>query len=865
MTTTETAIKLLTALALTALTACVAEHVKNTSTENKPLLFLAAPPSPMTDSATRSTFGYGSVRTDGISAYGNRPVAIVLIDFADRPFDKEHTVPYYRELFFTNPDMNLGGLYREMSHGLFSFHEGAIIGPIRAVDNPATACNEATRACAMNDWIGTMARTIPTSSGVHNWSSFDVNRDRTLSPADVQIVAVDAGGGDGGTTGYLGCTEIPSLTGPLSACAQRASIGEGASVHTLAHELGHSLGISYDMYNDTDVSTDSEDMGLMTGYQAVHMDPYNRMRLGWVVPAAFDLAQGAGTCRQQINETLVSARPVLLYDSRRGTSEYFMLENRVRAGFDTGIASEGVAVWHVKIGDDGYTPFQIRGRVLGPGANGRLDSVRDSRDTLADMSPWGAGDRIMDTIMPGADGVQDSIAVGDDNYSLRNVVLMRGAPTTAGAEPDLGGNRAFTYADGWFRLQWINSAHGAPVALADAGISLRVGRRLPDRDWVGVQWWSDKDPEGLPVDTESIRDCLDDVKTVAGGAYHSCALTNEGRAYCWGSSVLGALGNGGSRANVVTSYDGTRRIPTAVAVMGGYRFSQIDAGLDSTCGVLTDGRLACWGNNSFGQLGLGDTANRNTPTIVALSDVTSVSMGEANACAIVSGGTLYCWGKNLGQQLGIGNSQNQTRPARVSSLNKVTAVSLGQNSSCAINASGQLFCWGSNPFGQLGLGDTTTRSYPTRVTTLENVTKVAVGSAHACALVSSGEVYCFGGNKADGLLGNGSGARSTRPTLAAISGVTDLSAGYFHTCAVASGAMYCWGALASGALGSTARQFFPFYVPGSENPSKLDAGAFHTLLLRADGQLRATGWNIAGQLGDGRTADRYSLISVTAL
>ena len=91
---------------------------------------------------------------------------------------------------------------------------------------------------------------------------------------------------------------------------------------------------------------------------------------------------------------------------------------------------------------------------------------------------------------------------------------------------------------------------------------------------------------------------------VSGGVHHTCAESATDQAYCWGINDAGQLGNG-------TASPGN--VPQPSLVVGGFRFVQVDAGGDHTCGRTSDGVVRCWGSNSVGELGDGTTIQRPRP------------------------------------------------------------------------------------------------------------------------------------------------------------------------------------------------------------------------------------------------------------
>jgi alpha-tubulin suppressor-like RCC1 family protein len=141
------------------------------------------------------------------------------------------------------------------------------------------------------------------------------------------------------------------------------------------------------------------------------------------------------------------------------------------------------------------------------------------------------------------------------------------------------------------------------------------------------------------------------------GAYHTCAVTRENRAYCWGYNVTGAIGDGTTL---------TRFTPRAVNTS--LFFRRLTGGLGHTCGETPNNKAHCWGSNFYGELGDGTTRQRLTPVAVAggLSFV-QVGAGSIHTCARTADGAGYCWGRNLDAQLGDGTIRDRTRPVRVQS------------------------------------------------------------------------------------------------------------------------------------------------------------------------------------------------------
>lgn len=199
--------------------------------------------------------------------------------------------------------------------------------------------------------------------------------------------------------------------------------------------------------------------------------------------------------------------------------------------------------------------------------------------------------------------------------------------------------------------------------------------------------------------------------SVVVGRYHSCGLTVVGAAYCWGYNGNGQIGDG-------TTTD--RLTATAVAMPAEVTFASLAVGDIHTCGLTAEGAAYCWGGNTLGRLGDGTTTPRLTPVAVVMpAGVTfaSMSAGYANSCGLTTAGAAYCWGRNVFGELGDGTTTERLTPVAVAMPAGVTFASLavGFVYTCGLTPAGAGYCWGVNSGGRLGDGTTTDRLIPVAV------------------------------------------------------------------------------------------------------------------------------------------------------
>jgi alpha-tubulin suppressor-like RCC1 family protein len=324
------------------------------------------------------------------------------------------------------------------------------------------------------------------------------------------------------------------------------------------------------------------------------------------------------------------------------------------------------------------------------------------------------------------------------------------------------------------------------------------------------------------ADGEASTPPLSTVTSLAASAAATCATLADGALWCWGDDSDGALVAGGSGdlvppARVGTDSDwaevsGTHghcatkqnhalwcwgpddAVPSVATaapftqVAASVTWARPFAGQTHHCALASDQTLSCWGANDDGELGLGDTAARTTPTPLTGS-WTSAALGVVHTCALQSGGSLWCWGHNVQGQLGLGDTNDRASPVRVGTGVGWSWVASGGNDTCAIDASGALWCWGENAYGELGTGDMQPQHAPVRIGT-GTYREVAIGGGAACAIAMGGTLWCWG------YFGQAMQAgQSLTPVQVDASGDwASIVTGYSHACGFRSGkGVYCLG------------------------------------------------------------------------
>ena len=303
---------------------------------------------------------------------------------------------------------------------------------------------------------------------------------------------------------------------------------------------------------------------------------------------------------------------------------------------------------------------------------------------------------------------------------------------------------------------------------------------------------------------------------IVAGARHTCALVSDDEAavpICWGDNTRGQLGvpGGGTRgAQPADRFE-------AVGLPAGQVALALTAGVAHTCARLDDGRVVCWGDSRFGQLGLDPAAPTFTPVTLD-GPAKAVAAGAYHTCALVAGG-VRCWGWNDDGQLGdAGQRGGDVAPGVTVAVPlpaAATAIAAGAFHTCARLETGAVVCWGLNDAGQLGTirppGSGAMPPGPAvDLGAGRTAWAIAAGTAHTCAVLDDFSVKCWGFNL-EGQLGIGK--TSNRGDDEALGDglprvdmgrdpVSRLAVGAHHACAIQTSGVKCWGLSADGRLGT---------------------------------------------------------------
>jgi alpha-tubulin suppressor-like RCC1 family protein len=247
---------------------------------------------------------------------------------------------------------------------------------------------------------------------------------------------------------------------------------------------------------------------------------------------------------------------------------------------------------------------------------------------------------------------------------------------------------------------------------------------------------------------------------LSAGSAHTCGIDAAGATYCWGSSEDGQLGPVPGTVEWC-QYASTpfycrkepQRLDTDLA------FASIHAGGTHTCGLTADGEAYCWGSGALGYSTRPETCqyaprggpgrrssecSRTPLPVDGARRYTALAAGVQHTCGLTVAGEAYCWGTGTHGRLGDGTETEALLPVRVQSTTAFRQISAGWRHTCAVDTADQVHCWGRNDVGAVGDLGVYDALVPVSVGDAGSAQSVSAGIEHSCSVGRDGRAHCWG-------------------------------------------------------------------------------------------------------------------------
>lgn len=281
---------------------------------------------------------------------GPMPVVAILWD----PGRPDHLAPAKEtiENLLFGKDRSVAGWWRENSGGKCTLQNAAVLGWYKS-DFPAdhywrAVARDRGRTGFLNGHVEKWAEAIRKADKDFDFAKYDRNRNGTLEPTELGVLFVIPQNGPFGTMRTPAGKEVPAwepltVDGVTIPAITEAYIGNPPNLGLVAHELSHILLGAPDMYLDAPHRAGAFSL-MDISYRSVHLDPFLKLKLGWLKPRVVTKPG-----EYSLRDVETSREALIVYDPRRGSGEYFLLENRWRGKtYDAdGLTADGLAVWHI--------------------------------------------------------------------------------------------------------------------------------------------------------------------------------------------------------------------------------------------------------------------------------------------------------------------------------------------------------------------------------------------------------------------------------------------------------------------------------------------------------------------------------------
>jgi alpha-tubulin suppressor-like RCC1 family protein len=422
-------------------------------------------------------------------------------------------------------------------------------------------------------------------------------------------------------------------------------------------------------------------------------------------------------------------------------------------------------------------------------------------------------------------------------------------------------------------------------------------------NWYGQLGLGDVDSRFAPVQIGTGSDW----SIISARSNHTITIKTNRTIWSWGANQNGQLGLGNINNRYTPAQIGTNSDWMMVTTNRGLNYGS-NSNLGHVLAMKTDQTLWTWGRNDFGQLGIGNSSNRTTPTSVSTEkDWSIIGAGTYHSFAIKTNNTLWACGINTGYQLGLGDITNRNRFTQVVTSFDWSMVASSEFHSIGLKTDGSRWAWGINNRGQLGLGDTFQRPIPVKVDSPSPPSSLLANviSSSQIALAWIDNAYNESGFKIERKIGRSgsyvqiaivsaditSYSDITTPSFApvttyyyrvrsyntvgdssysnegwtAISGDwTDVVIGSIHIIGRKSnGTLWAWGSNLGGALGLVdgINRYTPTQIETDSDWAVAVAGGSsgmdYNIAFKTNGTIWGWGYNNYGQLGIGDQFNKY--------
>ena len=342
--------------------------------------------------------------------------------------------------------------------------------------------------------------------------------------------------------------------------------------------------------------------------------------------------------------------------------------------------------------------------------------------------------------------------------------------------------------------------------------------------------------------------------TIVCSYNHTVCISNDKRVYSFGKPVRGVHGHNEELVfpKMISSLKNIKAVCCADS---------------QTVCLDIEGSVFTFGLNDSGQLGVGKDKYTfywtYEPQKLDLPPIKQISCGEKFVFCLSELGELYSFGNNSYGQLGLGNYTRSTSPQKLESFGDIELVECGYDFTLCKNIHNEIFVWGSNEYGQLGAVNTRYQPTPFKIMNVpHNIVDIKCGNYHSLVLFSTQEVYSFGDNEW-GQLG-----RKDSPTLEKIktlSEITRIECGGSHSmCIDVYGNLYVFGSNEKGQLGlgeTDDENNTPIKHPSLSDIIDISKGGEHTFVKTSSNEIYGFGYNSGFQLGT-ETDDEYQLLPI---